>query len=307
MKESGSLLTNKYRRRIFFASGITALVALVSMRFFIIPYFANQPVQDFSSIINAILDNLMVALVSGISVTALILWLTPPDLRKADVEVIESAELKNVLSEALKQTSEFWYAGHTARWTCSVTLRQLKSEAELEGVSKKIHITILDPTDLKACQRYAKLRNRLQIEKEPVSSLEAKHQLELYSTIVSAYVWRTEAPLLDIEIGLSDKVSIFRVDLSSNAAIVTTPGTRKPALKFSSGSTFYKLFREEVILNHLQSRLLPLNVIGVPFKQLDIDNTRRLLTSLIPNLDLDDREIEEIIRIAKKAENPYSS
>jgi hypothetical protein len=304
MSESEKFLSKKYYRRILLASGLSTAIALIAIRFFVIPYFTKQPVQDFTSIINAIIDNLFAALVSSLAVTLLILWLLPTS-SKSNVNVVEPYELKSVLQESLVETSYFRYSGHTARWTCAVTLPYIVSEARARDTTIQVHITILDPDDKRACGRYALLRNRIGVEEQEPEYLRKKHRLELFAVIVSAYSWRAEEPRLDLEIGLSDKVSIFRVDLSSKAAIVTTPGVRKPALKFDSGSSFYNLFREDIISLHEQARILP-KLPGIPFQQLNLNNTKKILQGLGLDLsDLIDEDIDNIANMARKAENPY--
>jgi len=305
MSESEYLFSKKYYRRILFASGLSTAIALIATRFFIIPYFTKQPVQDFTSILSAIIDNLFAALVSSLAITLLILWLLPASSKSTDTNIVEPAELKSVLRESLTQTSYFRYSGHTARWTCAKTLPYIVSEARARDTTIQVYVTILDPDDKRACERYALLRNRIGIEAQEPEYLRKKHRLELFAAIVSAYSWRAEEPRLDLEIGLSDKVSIFRVDLSSKAAVVTTPGVRKPALKFDSDSPFYNLFREDVISLHEQSRILPA-LRGIPFKQLNLSNTKKILQDLGVDLsDLVDADINKVADMARTAENPY--
>lgn len=305
MSQSDYLFSNRYYRRILLASGLLALFALLIIRFFLVPYFSGQQIEDSSYIISAVVDNLFIALVSSLLISVLIFWLLPISSEASNAIVVEPASLKSVLKESIADTNYFLYSGHTARWTCAVTLPYLASEAATRDTTIQIHLTILDPEDKQACNRYAILRNRIGVEKKAPAALMQKHRLELLSTIVSVYAWKVQEPRLDLEIGLSNNVSIFRVDLSAQSAVVTTPGIRKPALLFPSESPFYNLFREDVISLHEQSRILP-DVDGTALEQLDVANTRKLLKELgLEVSSFSDDDMKEIATLAHTANNPY--
>lgn len=305
MSRSEYLLSKKYYRKILLSSGFLSGFLLIFVRFFLVPYLSNQPVQDFTSIFNAVIDNLFAALASSLSITLIILWLLPNP--RDDSNVIESAELISVLRESLNKTNYFWYSGHTARWTCSQTLPYLAAEARARDITIRVYITIIDPDNNKACQRYADLRNKIGIEKSDPEVLRKKHRLELFSAIISAYSWKSREPRLQLEMSLSDKVSIFRIDLSSKSAIVTTPGARKPALKFDSSSSFYNLFLEEVNSVHSQSRLLPTEKrLSLRNRIPEADTIGNFLESLSLNTsDLTNDDLISIAKMALAGENPY--
>lgn len=306
MPDSTDLLSTKYHRRILFASGIAALLAIGSLRFFIIPYFTKQPIQDLPSIISSILDSLMVALISSMVITALVLWLIPPSRQKALVKIIQPFELKDTLADALVQTTEFWYKGHTARWFRSITLPQLASDARSENVSKIIYLTILDPSNTRVCEYYAQYRQRLRSASKNDPWTAKRTRIELLATILSVYVWQSQEPSLNITIALTDKVSHFRVDLTSSMAIITKEDSREPALSCDSGSLFYRSYREDVLMSFQQSRQLPRNVKALSFSDMNNNNTKDLLNELnLDTSDFTDRDIAEIISLAKRPENPY--
>jgi hypothetical protein len=305
MENTEQLLRSKYQRRWFYISGVAAFVAVISIRFFILPYFSGEQPQGVLVIVNSILDNLTAALVAGLATTSIILWLTPPQQSRALVKIVEPVELKKTLKDALTQTNEFWYRGHTARWTRCVTVPQLAAEARAENISKNVYVIIIDPHNITVCDYYSRYRQRLRSATKSEQWTAKKVQLELIGTIVSAYAWQAQEPSLNISMALSDKVSLFRVDLTATSAVITQEDTREPALRCDADSIFYKAFREDVIMTYQQSRILP-KAQGVPFNDLTISNVRALLNDLgFVGMGLNDDDLMRVIAIARDAVNPY--
>ena len=109
-----------------------------------LPYFGGQSIStSFLPILGSVDDDLIAALVATLAIAALLLWLTPPALSSAEVEVIEPWRIGEVLQEAHVQTSEWWYRGHSGRHFRSVTLPQLATDARNENVTKTVFILLL--------------------------------------------------------------------------------------------------------------------------------------------------------------------
>jgi len=302
---SSELFDTGYRRRIFFGSAIAGLVALVSLRFFVLHRFGGQTLP-LPNILSSIIDNLLVALIASIAVTALVIWLTPPVMKTAVMEVVEPFRIRETLHQALDRTDEWWYRGHSGRHFRAVTLPQLAADARAGNVSKKVFLLILNPTRSETCSYYALYRQRLRSAKRDKPWTPERVLIELNVTIVVAYAWKAQEPSLDIVVALIDTVSLFRIDLSSRLALITKEEPQEPALRCDEGTFFYKSFREDLLSSLQQARVLPKDINGIPLEQLSIEGVKDLLNKLgLENQNLSDQAISEIITLAKKAENPY--
>jgi hypothetical protein len=132
--------------------------------------------------------------------------------------------------------------------------------------------------------------------------------LDLLATIIAAYTWRAEEPLLDVEVGLHKTFSLLRIDLSSHSAVITKEDPLEPALKCDVGSFFYDSFLEDLRLTLQQARRLPKGAIGTSRAQLTAADVQRLLDELglqFPQA-LVAQDFENIIAKVKDAQNPYA-
>lgn len=301
------MLASKYQKRLFFGSAFLAFASLIITRFFIVPYLSGESIEGIPGIVNAILDNLLAALVTSISITLLLLWLTPQNAEAAVMEVVDSPRISEILKRGRDRATEYWYKGNTGRYFRSVTLPELAKEARLENATKNVFLIILDPRDNTACEYYALFRQRLRSARKDKPWSGLRVQLELNSAIVSAYAWKAQEPALNITVALVNVVSLFRIDFSSRLAVITREDERQPALMCEANSLFYLSYREDLFVSLQQAKILPNNVIGVPLQYLDVANTRKLMDDLgLDSQNLSDSAIDEIITLSRKAENPYA-
>lgn len=306
MSDKGNLLLSPHTRKWFFVSGITTLLVFVGIRYFVIPHFYPDVKLNFFAITSIIVDNFIVALVSALSISLIILWLNPPALGRAVVKVVGPFELKNVLNNAFGDIKEFWYVGHTAKWTRSVTLKKLSNYAKNNNVSIDVFIVILDPNSNSSSCYNAEFHKRFVSKYKNIESLIRKNNIELFTTIVSLFSWKQEQPLLNIQLALTDKVSLFRIDLYSKFALITQADPRAPGLKYEMGSLFYNSYREEARIRFHQSRKISDSINGVSFNELNHDKVKKLLSSLEFNIsDISNSEIDEIIDKARNPKSPY--
>lgn len=311
MADSDSdILRNPYSRRKFYATCIAATVALICLRYFVLPaIYRGQAGADVSpySAFSSLLDNFIVALISSIVVTSLLLWLSPSVKEMAQLTVVQPGrELKSILNEDVKNCSEFWYRGHTAKWTRTVTIPALAKEAREERATKKIYIIILDPDNESSCRLLADLDHR----RNPTVTIPDRLKFikrELIMAILSAYLWKEREPLLDIHVSLNNKFSLFRIDLYSKSAIVTRSSPNDSALRYSSDSDFYRAFKEELNISFRQAKQLPdVDAEGVTFDNLTVPAARTLLTKIgINTAAIPDDELQLAVDEIKDPQPPY--
>jgi hypothetical protein len=300
------MLLNKYQKRLLYGSSFLAFASLMIARFFMIPYLAGKPIEGIISIIYTIIDNLLVALVTSISITLLLLWLTPPNIESAIMEVVEPPRISEILKRGRNRAMEYWYKGNTGRYFRAITLPELAREARLDNSTKNVFLLILDPTNRDACEYYALFRQRLRSAEKEIFWSGKRVQCELNATILSAYAWKTQEPALNIKVALVNIVSLFRIDFSSNLVLITREDERQPALMCETSSLFYKSYREDLFVSFQQARVLPDNIKGIPLQSLDIRSVRDLIFDLdLSGQELSDSDINSIINMAKKAKSPY--
>lgn len=300
-------LKTPYHKRIFFGGMVLAIVTLLLIRFLLLPVFGKQAIPSFQEVILSLTDSLLVAVVTTVVGAVVVLWTIPPVMHKSKIEVIDPAQIKQALDTAYGDTELWWYRGNTARHLRSVTLPTLASIARNTNLSKEINIQILDPTNLIACESYAVHRQRLRSATKSKPWTADRVRIELNATIVAAYYFKAQVPSLHITIGLLDKVSIFRIDLSSKLLVMTKEGREEPALRCDSGTFFYNSFREDLVVSYKQSKLLPTMVKLDAFSKLQARHIQQLLKELgLDKQKLSEDDFREILSLVEKQENPYA-
>jgi hypothetical protein len=308
--KSSELLSNPYHRRWFFALGVATFVALLGVRFFIFPWAWGQQLPSTLDIVNTTLDGFLVAIVTGMITAAVFSWLTPSEKEMAEIMIIQPGrELKRLLGDDLRGTRTFWYKGHTGKWTRSVTLPRLASEARATRSTKDIRIVILDPNNDGPCRQLANF-DAMRDPKIDTSSQVTYIKKQLLATVLAAYAWRGKEPLLQIAVGLHNEFSLFRIDVTDQSAIVTRSSPRDLTVRYSSRSDFYTTFCEETRVSFDRSkRLREVDAHNFDFEHLTEKTARELLTML--ELDLakilgsGEDALADIIKIVREEESRY--
>lgn len=135
-------------------------------------------------------------------------------------------------------------------------LPELARRARWQNSSISVVLLLLDPDNSTACNRYARLRMGRRSGKATDWSLR-RVRTELLATIISAYCWAHNEPLLSIEIGLKGNCSLIRTEISAHTVIMTTEEPHALALSFPKVSPFYDMHTEEFRLALSQSKILP--------------------------------------------------
>lgn len=294
------LLYSSSSRNKFLALSLLILCSILMVRYLLFPYFnIDRP------ILNKVLEDIFSSGFTTVFIAYLVFWLTPRVMNNSNMEVISPYQIKEKLKEG-RETNEYWYSGGTGRHTRAVTLPEIAIGSRNSNTTKRIYIQVLDPTDKNVLDAYVNYRNRVRTgAKNPWNIKRAQN--EVYATIISAYIWKREQPLLEISVALKKEASLFRFDLSSTVLVITKEDPSEPALFCTEGTFFHKAYKEELRLSLEQSRNLRTDIKGFYFDEL---NTEKLLT-LINQLDiydnsLNDSSLEEITTLIRKRENPYA-
>ncbi|RDI44933.1 hypothetical protein [Nocardia mexicana] len=228
----------------------------------------------------------------------------------AEVRFAAGAELTEALAQARKNTDYWYFKGGTGAHTRVVTLPDCCQQAADRGRSLHVRMEILDPADIEACKRYARLYRSLAdgADDDALTWDVRGTQIELYSTILAACWYKQRRDhILDIEIALTSSVSIFRFDLSSSCLIVTHQGPRFPAMIFEKGRTFYHSWDIELRASFSECRRVRLerahDISLTP--EPCVEAARRLFRCLELDLpeDYTDNDVETIIEKALRDRN----
>ncbi|WP_067535306.1 hypothetical protein [Nocardia crassostreae] len=232
--------------------------------------------------------------------------------RFAAVRFASGSEVSMALEQARKDTDRWTFKGGTGAFTRVVTLPHCVRRAVRVRRELLVHMEILDPTDLQACERFAKLYRSLAdgADDDAHTWSGSGTQIESYATILAACWYKQQfAHVLDIEIGLTSVVSMVRWDLSSRFLIVTTRGLRFPAMIVENGQPYYDSWSIELKTSFAEARKVPMDrALTVPMgSEPCVDEARSLFEVLglrLPD-EFTDADVEMIIEKALHDNNPF--
>ncbi|MGF6952442.1 hypothetical protein QF028_004947 [Neobacillus sp. B4I6] len=293
------LLYSKSSRNKFLALSLLILFFILMIRYLLLPHFEIE-----IPILNNVLENIFSSGFTTVFIAYLVFWLTPKVMNKSNMEVIPPYQIKEKLKEG-READEYWYSGGTGRHTRAVTLPELAIESRNSNTTKRLYIQVLDPTEKDVLKAYVNYRNRVRTGARDPWDLN-RAQNEIYATIVSAYIWKKEQPLLEFTVALKKEVSLFRFDLSSKVLVITKEDSSEPALFCTEGTFFHKAYKEELRLSLEQSRNLRSDIQGYTFNELNTEKLMSLIRQLeIYDDNLNETALEEIAALIRKRENPY--
>lgn len=295
-----------YEQRLLMSLAVLAIVLLILIRWLVLPLVFDRDFPPVADVLDTSIAEILRVLVAFVVVATVVRWLIPPPESLSPIVVLHPSDLRRQLDVNLERCTEFVYLGHTGRWTRSVTLPKLAKQAVSENSTKHIKILVLDPRNEFLCRCYSDYRQGLRSGHEGGFHWSAELvRNELLATIVSALCWRCQEPLLKIDIYLLQFASVFRIDLTTNGAIITLEDPEHPALFCKAGSSYYNAFREDVELATSQGFLLQHSNERITIESCSPADVGTLLAACGLNMSLDPKTLSVIARIAKFAENPY--
>lgn len=290
---------SKYKKRHYFIFLVTAFIILVIIKIIAIYPLAND--QNVIGILILTLDNLIALTLSIFVASLAYIFFTPNNIREGDIHIVPSYDLESELEKIIEDTETYYYAGHTARWNRSVTLKKLESKAKLKNTRIEISFIILDPNSEKVCLYYSEFGHANRKNSSQIDSIK-NVRIELITTILICAKYRIE-PLLDIKVYLTDKVSLFRLDISNTGAIITKADPKEPALAFPKDTFFYRSYREEFRVTRDQSR--PITLRRLP-STMDVADYKEYIESIgIDTEGIINGDWDKIIKEIGKPTNPY--
>lgn len=301
-----AILEKKHYRNVFYLIMGLILLLTVLLRVFTIPYYFGIPVE-WKSFFLSICDNFIVSLIITIIIGCFIFWLTPDNVVRSKIEIIEPKEINPTLKSVLSTTKNWIYKGTCGRYTRATTLPRLAEAARKSGFGRDITICLLNPKNEKLCKEYAIYRKSLKSADPNKPWTQESVQEEIIATAVVALKYIYLEPLLRINIFFMDHFSAFRLDISDSFVIVTKEDKEASALKADAGTYFYDSYKDDVRLTERQS--INLGHFPALIFNGDVDETKLkevlLDTNLFDSSVLSQASIQSILEKINKPKDPY--
>ncbi|HWE90953.1 MAG TPA: hypothetical protein VG317_15955 [Pseudonocardiaceae bacterium] len=229
----------------------------------------------------------------------------------SSVRLLHGHEVSQAHARARRDTELWAFKGGTGTYLRAVTLRECVRNARRDKGTLRVRVEIIDPTNESLAQQYAQFRSSLTPGPDRTGELWTleRTRKESFATVLAACWYRQRFAFLDINVGLSQVMTTFRWDLSSNCVIMTQEDPNSPALMFEKGRPHYRAYNRELAASFQQARPVPIERAAdlALSDEPTVDEARRLFTKLDLGLpsSFTDRDITDIIRKAIQPKNPY--
>jgi len=298
------LLEDKYKRRVFYAVLTLVIISTLLARVYLVPDPGGaESWADIYRALGVFLEAFFATSMTTLVISALFFLLTPSWAKRADIEVIYGHQINPLINRAQRRTSKWLFSGGLGRYNTSVTIPELAEQASQRNISIDVTLVIIHPNEIGVCREYSRYKNRLRSNSNSEWDTQ-KVQHEAIATLAIAALWNARPNPINIKVGLKRNFSTFRIDLSSEYAIITKEDPKEPALKADEGTFFYNSYREEI--RSLLSQSIELE------NRLTIDNlSSNSISKMMEDLPIDKDSIDddglgEVSCLAKNRENPYS-
>ncbi|MFC4585621.1 hypothetical protein [Sphaerisporangium corydalis] len=233
-----------------------------------------------------------------------------------DLRVVQALsgadEIARAHADARRSTDRWMFKGGTGTYVRAVTLPDLVAAARRERRALLVRLEIIDPTLPAVCEAYVRFRRSVSEGPDGTGEFWTvdRTRKESYATILVACWQRERFSLLDIDLGLSATMTTFRWDLSADQVIITVEDPNR-ALMSRRGSFYYDHCATELRSSLDQARRVPIEAAkDAPLSdEPTTDEVRALFRTLGLGLpeSYGDKDVDEIIRRAFHAKNPYST
>lgn len=300
------ILDKRQYRQIFYVVVLLLAAILILLRYFVIPLWDQSLSLTAASLLARLFEALLASLAVTVAIGSFLFWLTPDIMKISVVEVIEPREIGPLLESAMPTTQMWWYKGGTGRYLRAKTIPNIAKHARTASLSREINVLILDPTNTDLCEAYANYRRSLKSAREEKSPWTFERvQRELYATILFVAATRSAEPLLRMTLSLTQHLSSFRFDLSSEYVIVTKEDKTAPAVRCDKGTYFYNSYFDEMVLIQRMAKPVTLPRTISPLATITRDEVRSFFATSGCSFDLDDSAVDGIIALARASKSPY--
>lgn len=225
------ILSSPYQRRVIATSSIVSIILLLVCVILINAYAPETRRWDLlSAILVAVTGSAMFALLSA----ALLSFFSDPAEIEASTQLLPR-DIAGALDALARGAPDYMLYVRTGRHFRAKVLPVLIAGANADRRMLKVDVVLLDFRNAELCQRYASYRG-WQLEDV---------QREIMSTILSIIDAASKSRFLDIELYLSPRLSIFRLDGTADEIIVTREDRRDLASRYKRSNPYFVAFRNE--------------------------------------------------------------
>lgn len=225
--------------------GFVLLVAFLALllRFFVLPLLSETLDDSVENLIGRILEAIAIALLTGLSIPALAIWLGPDFKVMQQIKILDrDLDTSPAFERALKKTGRWYFRGGMGSYFRSTTLPALLKQAPPVSVV----IVMLNVKDQDLLERYAGYRTAQSGRKVTASEIRESILSSIWALLEAV---KKRGAISSAKVHLADTYSSFRVDLSDKEVFLTQDNPKAPALRFDSESSYYKGFEIEFAQN----------------------------------------------------------
>jgi hypothetical protein len=234
-------LKNKFSRRRLVGYVLLAVTLLLVLRYFVVPRL--NLIDEVDSFVSRILEAFSVALVTGLAIPFLAIWLGPDYEAISKINILDrKRETTPAFNKALESTGLWFFRGGMGSFFRKTTIPSLQKLPP----PVKVVIVMLDIRNAPLLEEYAGYRSA-QSGKDITSGLIRTSVLQSIWHLAKAVEKR--GSIRDATVNLSGTFSSFRIDMSDSEVFLTQDNEDAPALRFTRESSYYKGFENEFYQN----------------------------------------------------------
>lgn len=254
-----------------------------------------------------LLDSIFVSLFVTIAVALFMFYIEVPDDDKK-FDILESMRLQEIFDSELSHTDSWHFSGGMGRHTRSKTILAMDAKAKASNQHKILKIQLLDPSDARLCNDYARYRGNLRSANNKKADWTSEFvRREILSTILVAAIFKANNSNFEISVKLKSTFSTLRIDLGSKTAIITKEDKNEPALVCRDGSFLFRSYKEELAQTFKIYPELDIRVqTGYGLATITPEQVASLLQKLNLDQGLTSEDYKAISRTLKENKNPYA-
>ncbi|SKC07945.1 hypothetical protein SAMN05660841_04074 [Sphingobacterium nematocida] len=300
-----TLLKHKASRRSFLILMLTILFGLFLIRV-IIHLQTNNESGNWIPLITSLIENSIVSLLVTVLIGLFLFYIELPDEEKK-FEIIEPFKMKEIFEKEAISTELWFFSGGMGRYTRYATIPKLSESAKRTNEHKSLKLQFIDPKNNSLCEKYAEFRKSLKsAEKETDVWTLDYVKWETIATIVVASIYKSQNPLLDLQICLKNNFSTMRIDMSSSAAIITKEDKSEAAIICRKGSFLYRTYKEEILHAFKQYELLKISLNSkFDLHNLNEADIKMICEQLNINQGLNSNDYQNILRTINDKKEHY--
>jgi hypothetical protein len=295
-------------RKLVITIIVLLFLLILLLRVFLFSEVDANGNPDKTALIRSFFDSLMATILVTASVSITLLWLKHPYKENLIETLIQPFQIDDALRKGLQNSTEWYYCGHTGRYIRSQILPALSRDSLARNENKHVKVIILNPCNINVCDFYAIYRNHSRSNNKKSQWSKKRVQSELLATILCLIELQQSNSMIEVQAGLIETVSLFRIDFSSTMALVTQEDNQEPAIMYSNESHFYRCYRREIELVWKQCNQLDYSNFSCVLDYSDLDSIKTCLkeVGISVNSFSDDILNQAVIQAQKKA-SPYVS